>query len=454
MPVEVQEVQVEEQEGQEGARPGYMKTLLLVALIGAVTYCFICVFVDDDKDKDKDTRTENLGGVDGERGIGAASSGGPLSRLLGGILGFNKSGDARLVRDAGPGATSGGIVPKHAGPGESFMADQGLADETEESMMNLVIGLHKAGFQVAGISHCYWTRVQREIFGDRASKARQYLEKNLYLECIGNETCPNIMNYPTWIRGDMKFEGFQNPNKLREMIKQANQVEPRQMLKSPAEPNEVNLPDAKHLGSTDSEVIPSKLTTEDIYQVLKNMKENEFSDLVAKVESDRSGAGIQLQNAPQTIEGDTGSTSNLGTAVNRAIENEEAMVGSAAPVRKENVRGVSAYAPLNVVDMPGSSVMNLDLQHSDFQNRQGNEARASFENHEPNRELARQMVAQFNQAVDHAVLDPNASSFSQTRYPQGTPITTGDPLVDKRIPVSQVEGVAKQLQQQQQQQRQ
>jgi hypothetical protein len=332
------------------------------------------------------------------------------------------------------------------------MPDRALADETEETMMNLAEALQKSGFKVMGVTHCYWTKVQRNMFGDKESPARQLLERNLYVECRGDELCPGVMNYPTWMRGDLKWEGYQPPAKLREMIREASQVEPRQMLKGPAEPNEVNIPDAKHLGSTDSKQVPEQVTSSDIYNVLRNMKANEFADLVAKVESDRTGAGIEYGTISQLEKTSSGSGSKttlmqqgegkgLISPMNKEIQQEEAMHGTKRiEIRKENVRGVSAYASLNVPDMPGTAPMNLDLEHADFQNKQGNIPRASFENHEPKRELARQMVAQFNNAVEHAVRDPNASSYSQTRMEHSADITTGDALAEKRVPYEMNQG--------------
>lgn len=355
-----------------------------------------------------------------------ASQGGPLSRMLGGILGFDRSGDSKLVRDAGPGASAGGVVPRHAGNNYPGMADSNLEQETEEDMVRLVQDLKDAGFTLHGQSKCRWTIVQRDMFGDRSSKARKLLE-SIYVECVTHEMCPNIRAYPSWVSGNRTFSGFQPPSKLRLMAKEMKQEQPRQMLQMAPEPLDSNIPDAKH-----NEDIPTTMTPDMakamFYQMMKDVKHNESNSEVAAVESDRSGAGIAINTA--------GPPDNTTKDTTEKEDGDDCVGG----VKKENARGVSAYAPLNVPDMPGTAPMNLDLQHSDFQNRQGNVPRAALENHEPMAEVARQVVTSFQNLREHANRDPNASAISQTRYPHAADITTGETMADKRVPIQMQPG--------------
>lgn len=344
-----------------------------------------------------------------------ASEGGPLSRVLGGILGFNRSGDSELVRDAGKGDSAGGVVPRHPGMNNQ-MPDFGLEAESDHSLKELAMDLKEAGFTLQGVSHCKWTKIQREMFGDRDSEARKLLE-SMYIECRGEEMCPGVRGYPTWVRGDNKYAGFQPPAKLRTLAAEMKKVDPTPMLQGAAEPLSENIPDAKH-----DEEIPTQLNPDMAknmgVDVAKQIRASESGDIVAAVESDRDGAGVALdfEDAKPTMPPKKKENCENG-------------------IKKEYARGVSAYAPLNVPDMPGTAPMNLDLQHTDFQTMQGNTPRAAFANHEPMAQLAQQVIRSFDNLSEHARRDPMASSYSQTRMPHSSDITTGDPLADKRIPV-------------------
>ena len=357
-----------------------------------------------------------------------ATEGGPLSRLLGGILGFDRSGDSRIVRDSGEGPSAGGVVPRHPGA-VNQMADMGLEQETDETLMKLAERLKKAGFTLQGVSHCKWTKIQREMFGAREAEARKVLE-SIYIECRGEDMCPGLRGYPTWVRGDRKFGGFQPPDKLRAIVAEMEKIDEKPMLQGAAEPLSENIPDAKHDAPIPQQLTP-EMARDMMYQMLKEVKSGESSGEVAAVESDRSGAGVSV---------DTKGGVGLGAAASADGSEGKTEGGCVDGVKKEYARGVSAYAPLNVPDMPGTAPMNLDLQHSDFQNMQGNVPRAVFSNHEPMAELARQVIQSFNNLSEHARRDPEAAAFSQTRLPHSSDITTGDPLADKRIPFRQQPG--------------
>lgn len=366
-----------------------------------------------------------------------STEGGPLSRMLGGIFGFNRSGDSQLVRDSGPGASAAGVVPRHPGLSNQ-MPDFGLEQETEESLANLAQKLKDVGFTLQGVSHCKWTKIQRDMFGARESNARKILE-SIYIECRGEDMCPGLSGYPTWVRNDRKWAGFQPPAKLRAMATEMEKLDPTPMLQGAPEPLDENIPDAQH----DAE-IPEQLTPEMarkmMYQMAKELRAGASAGEIAAVESDRSGAGVSVDTKGGVGVGAEGANGpNLGSATIEEIPEEE---GTKKPkntggVKKEYARGVSAYAPLNVPDMPGTAPMNLDLQHPDFQTMQGNVPRAAQENHAPMAELARQVIQSFNNLSEHAHRDPMAASFSQTRLPHSSDITTGDALTDKRIPAPQ-----------------
>lgn len=370
-----------------------------------------------------------------ERQRGGANQGGPFSRLLGGIRDFDASGDSNLVRDDGPGGSAAGIVPRKSGD-TNGMPDVGLEKETEESLLELVKDLKKAGFTLQGKTNCRWTKVQRDMFGDRKSKARKELE-SIYIECLTSEMCPNIRGYPTWVSNNRQFGGFQPPNKLRLMAKEMKQEHPKAMLQGAAEPLDTNIPDAKH-----NEDIPQPLTPEMarkmFYEMMKDMRANESNSEVAAVESNRSGAGVSINPKGDIGIGAVTDDAKHHLNVHIVKGEDEHQIGDQEHVftgRKENVRGVSAYAPLNVPDMPGTAPMNLDLQHHDFQTKQGNVSRAAFQNHEPMEDITKQVVTSFQNLNEHARRDPNASSISQTRYPHAADVSTGEPLADKRIPV-------------------
>jgi hypothetical protein len=370
-----------------------------------------------------------------------STEGGPLSRLLGGILGFDRSGDSRIVRDAGPGPSAAGVVPRHPGVANQ-MPDFGLEKETDESLAQLAQKLKNAGFTLQGVSHCKWTKIQREMFGAREAKARKILE-SIYIECRGEDMCPGLSGYPSWVRGDRKWAGFQPPAKLRAMATEMEKLDPTPMLQGAPEPISENIPDAKHNAEIPEQLTP-EMAKDMMYQMAKDLRAGASAGEVAAVESDRSGAGVPVSTsggvgvgAETTAPAAPASGPNLGQVAPAGAAGAQTKPPCKEGIKKEYARGVSAYAPLNVPDMPGTAPMNLDLQHADFQNRQGNVPRAAQDNHAPMAELARQVVQSFNNLSEHAHRDPMASSFSQTRLPHSADITTGDPLADKRLPVPQ-----------------
>lgn len=364
---------------------------------------------------------------------GGASAGGPFSRLLGGIVDFDRSGNAQLERDAGPGDRDGGPVPRKSGviPG---MPSTGAEKETEASLLQLAERLKKNNFTLQGVSHCYWTKVQREMFGDRESSARKVVE-SIYIECRSQELCPGLKGYPTWVRGDRKWGGFQTPENLRNMCAEMEQKEERGMLQMAPEPVEENLPDEKH-NAVAPKLLTPEMARQMMAQMLKDMQANESGNETAGVESDRSADILTPDAAPSGADA-------VDYAGSTAREGAAGCKEGSGGVKKEFARGVSAYAPLNVPDMPGTAPMNLMLQHPDFQSMQGNAPRAAYQNHAPTPNITEQMVRSFDNLMEQAQRNPRTSSYSQTRMPHSLDITTGDALADKRVPIREQPGSGK-----------
>lgn len=375
-----------------------------------------------------------------------ASGGGPFSRLLGGIMGFDRSGNAQLQRDGGPGASAGGVVPRQAGA-TSRMPSSGLEDETEDTLYALAKRLKDAGFTLQGVSHCKWTQVQREMFGNRQSPARKMLE-SIYIECRSEQLCPGIRSYPTWVRGDRQWGGYMPPHRLRAIAEEMEQVEERRMLRMAPEPVDENLPEEIHNAHIPEQLTP-EMARKMMMQMMKDLQANKSGNEIAGVETERDDineVGQSMSDGevsePGVIMTSSGKNGVTTTAAPGSGTKEEGAGGfppgcaeKMGGRKKEYARGVSAYAPLNVPDMPGTAPMNLLIQHSDFQNAQGNAPRAAFQNHAPTADVTRQLVRSFDNLMEHASRDPRATAYSQTRFPHAADITTGDALADKRVPI-------------------
>lgn len=353
---------------------------------------------------------------------GESMQAGPLSRLMDGLTSFNRSGDGEMSADTGLGGGAvAGVVPRVAGTGGGNLVP-GMEDETDASLAALAERLKKAGFSLKGMTDCVWTRRQRDMFGKReagggdTAPARRVLE-SMYTECRTSAMCPGVQAYPTWVRGDNKFAGFQTPRRLRAMCDEAEQVEPRRMLAAEAEPVEENVPEWKHEAVEKRPVGPD-MTREQLVRMLKEMDANAEGTDDAALEGGR---------------GEGGDNSEAADSDDVTTDADPKSSGSKAAPRKECARGVSAYAPLNVPDMPGTEPLVLQVPHTDFQSMQGNVARAVQANHMPTDGMMRQVVDSFRLAADEAERrDPNASAFSNTREPHSMTITTGEAMADKK----------------------
>lgn len=344
------------------------------------------------------------------KSINAKKKEGVTGRLLSGIRGFDRGGNPFMEDDSDD---LGGLLARNPRD-KTTLADPGLGEETDESLLELAKAVQQAGLVMQGTSWCRATQMQREMFGDRSSPARRIIEQQ-YVECRTRDMCPDIEGYPTWVKGNrLKRPGFKNPRALRELIKEASALESRDMLQDSAEPNEENIPDAQHAVRA-----PKALTPDDakklFYQMMRDYESSKNASAVAAAEADREAV---TRDAGAQVEGAGGS---------------EPGCGDDKPNKKEYIRGVAAYAPLNVPNMPGTAPMNLDLQHADFQTYQGNAPRAVIENHAPRADLVRQVVQSFNGTVDAQARHPMAPTFSENRQPQSVKITTGEAFDDKSL---------------------
>jgi hypothetical protein len=185
------------------------------------------------------------------------------------------------------------------------------------------------------------------------------------------------------------------------------------MLSGPSEPiDEANIPDAMHAVKSGNPGVSVESVRDSKNEVKRNETDAAKNAKLAETESNRqtgfhSGGG-------GSYPGETG--------------------GNAPGSRKENVRGVSNFPPLNVPDMPGTEAFVLDLQHSDDQTRQGRVPRATGESHAPSAQLAEQLVRSFDHARQHNETRlEQGETVANAKYPHAADITTGEPFDDNTI---------------------
>lgn len=278
---------------------------------------------------------------------------------------------------------------------------------SEEELLKLAKEAKAAGLVVQGVSQCGWTRRQRELFGGAKSKARKVFE-SMYVECRSRDQCPNVKGYPTWSRGDQMYPGFKNPDRIRELIKEVGPLPPQQQVMDSSLPNESNIPDVKH--TVGDAALPQSIKSKnDTY--------------VAETEILHQGRGVEIEEILSDEEADD--EENLQATKKRKKDEKK--------VKKENVRGVSNYPPLNVPDMPGTAAFSIDTNLPENQFLQGNMPRQSLENPDPVQLLARQMASTFQQIAYDASRNRNSADFGTAKLQQSAHITTGLSLDDKRI---------------------
>ena len=298
---------------------------------------------------------------------------------------------------------------------------------SEEELLKLAKEAKAAGLVVQGVSQCGWTRRQRELFGGAKSKARKVFE-SMYIECRSRDQCPNVKGYPTWSRGDQMYPGFKNPDRIRELIKEVGQLPPQQQVQDSSLPNESNIPGIKPT------VMDARLP-----QSIK-AKNDTF---VAETHLLNQGRGVEIEELSSTDD-DSSSSSSSDSDDDEKLEGKTkkkktTQKKSKKPskkdgkVKKEHIRGVSKYPPLNVLDMPGTAAFTINSTIPQNQWMQNNLPRQSLDNPDPVQLLARQMAATFSQIAYDASRDSRSADFGTAKLKDAAHITSGYALDDKRI---------------------
>ena len=287
---------------------------------------------------------------------------------------------------------------------------------SEQELFQLAVDARNAGLIVQGVMQCGWTRKQLDLFGPPGSRTRTEFEK-IYVECITREVCEDVRGFPTWARGKLQFPGYRDVDKIRELIAETKNIPVQQQVMAASLPLEENIPDAKHAVPGPKTANDEKIEADERIQIIEEE---------AKAEAEAKAAAIEA--AIEATETQTGEKQSLSKAETETVPEKKRKLR-----KKENVRGVSAYPPLNVPNMPGTYVMSIDTSYPENQVLQGNIPRESMENPNPVQALANQMAATFEQIAYDAARDPGAALYSNARMPQSASITTGDPMASKRI---------------------
>ena len=370
-----------------------LKKMLMIAILLAGLACLAYWWFNGRE------KMEGAGGsASGDR---PATITGALSSMIGGILGFNRSGDPVMDRKAVQAQLAAG--PVH--------------NESKSAMAEIAASAKAAGLRLQGVSQCKWTQHQREMFGDRDDAARKEIE-SIYTECRTREMCPNVKGYPTWLHGDRQYPGFKSPSALKALIREVESQQAVPSLQGAAEPVEENIPAAVPVLGAAETPDPTMM-----YEMMKRMLSKKEADALAALES----------NKEQDQSNATGGGAQKGEPGGSA---PGVKCGDTAPA-KENVRGVSFHPPLNVPDMPGTAPFVLNTSFADDQTRQGNVPRMAADSRKATAALAEQVVNTFNQATTHeATRSAAAHVYSQAKFPHSVDITTGDGFDDKTLEVA------------------
>lgn len=321
-----------------------------------------------------------------------------------------------------------------------------VVTENSDSMLKLAIGLRASGMKLKGVSQCRYTQIQREAFGGRDSEARRVIE-SIYTECRSRDMCPNIRGYPTWTLNDRQWPGNRSANALRAMLEEAKTTNMKSMLQGPSEPVIEMIPDAQNTEQTGDEELSPEAAAALLNQIKTKDESDDYGDAIAEVEAGKianlaaASDGVVVPNAnvvvpeTKTLGGfDAAATGGTLPFVVGGFVADTATTSPPMGVKKENVRGVSKFAPLNVPDMPGTAPFVLRQEQHDDQTRQGNAPRASSENHKATVGVMGQHIAGFLQEETHvATRNINADSYSLKRFPHASDITTGEAFTDKTI---------------------
>ena len=276
---------------------------------------------------------------------------------------------------------------------------------TEEDLLKLAKRIKAAGIKIYGVTPCGWTRKQREMFGSRDSQARKVLE-SVYVECRSPDMCPGVMGYPTWKHKDEQFPGYKDVAGLNTILNKigSTNVPKKVALQMPAVPEE----DAQE------EVLeqPRPAKRVEIVEVAEEEEEEEEEEVKEEEEEE------EPKQEP---------------VVEKKVVKKPAVRRSKPKVEK--ARGVSAYAPLAVPDMPGTAVFEPSGARLGEQVGQGNVPRESLENNDPVASVASQFVQSYEHIARNNKRDGSTASVNHARLPQSSTVSTGDAFADKRLPV-------------------
>lgn len=342
-----------------------------------------------------------------KQGRGAAPGRSPFAWLQGMLGGKDRSRPQQLpaLLDGAP---------------EDLRVPPGLA-------LSVARRLKAAGFRLYGVSRCRYTEDQRDMFGPRGSSARTVLE-SMYTECTPSSVCPGISVFPTWVHKGRSYPGIRDTTSLMIMVNEVEEEDDDGQQGGHDEADEEEEGGARRKGLSDAEKAE---IAEAVYQRLKA----EFSKcpVVARSKCPLAPAPEDEQEAGQ----DTEEEEEEAAAPVSAEEVEMKALRSRKAGLVEDVRGVSTYPNLNVPFMPGTEPEHLfGESYADFQARQGNVPRAAYQNREPTRDVAQQIVDSL-QNLDgreyRVPLDPNESAYSEQRFPHSANITTGEGMDNKSV---------------------
>ena len=266
----------------------------------------------------------------------------------------------------------------------------------EEAMLELALKLKESGAKVYGVTQCGWTKRQRDLFGGRSSPARKVLE-GIYVECVTSDMCPGVQGYPTWEVAGKHFPGFKASEQLGE-IAEYKPIAKKKVKHHPVKKKTVKL-----------EVI-----------------EEEESESDEEVIEDTRG--VEIEEIHDEPDEEPDSSDEEEVPVKKPVKKR------ARKARVEKARGVSAYAPLAVPDMPGTAVFEPSASRTVTQAEQGNVPRQSLENNDPVVAMANQFAQSYEQIARDQERDNNSALVLDANLPQSATITTGDALATKDIP--------------------
>ena len=280
---------------------------------------------------------------------------------------------------------------------------------TEEDLLKLAKRIKAAGIKVYGVTPCGWTRKQREMFGSRDSQARKVLE-SMYVECRSPDMCPGVMGYPTWKHKDEQFPGYKDVAGLNTIL------------------NKIGSTNVPKKAALRMQAVPEEDAQEEVLEQPRPAKRVEIVEVV-EVASAEEEEEEEEEEAKEEEE----EAKEEEPVVEKKVVKKPAVRRSKP--RVEKARGVSAYAPLAVPDMPGTAVFEPSGPRLAEQVEQGNVPRESLENNDPVASVANHFVQSYEHIARNNKRDASTASVNQALLPQSSTVSTGDAFEDKRLPV-------------------